>query len=216
MFNAVVVRKSASNVSYKVETVDESYLSKGDVLVKVLYSSINYKDMLALQYNGGVIRDYPMIPGIDFAGIVESSSNDKFKEGDNVLVTGYDVGVTHTGGFSEYAQVPGEWIVPVTVDNKQQFSFTISTNKKTVTVQELDYKVRNWLTNNKKLYEFDGSAYETGYIKFIEENKDSFWYDLFPKKDLVPFIPYKFVNIYGDNKTIDASSVKIEVHLTTT
>ncbi|HCY7642925.1 TPA: acryloyl-CoA reductase [Staphylococcus aureus] len=113
MFNAVVVRKSASNVSYKVETVDESYLSKGDVLVKVLYSSINYKDMLALQYNGGVIRDYPMIPGIDFAGIVESSSNDKFKEGDNVLVTGYDVGVTHTGGFSEYAQVPGEWIVPI-------------------------------------------------------------------------------------------------------
>lgn len=103
MFNAVVVRKSASNVSYKVETVDESYLSKGDVLVKVVYSSINYKDMLALQYNGGVIRDYPMIPGIDFAGIVESSSNDKFKEGDNVLVTGYDVGVTHTGGFSEYA-----------------------------------------------------------------------------------------------------------------
>ncbi|MBD1757710.1 acryloyl-CoA reductase, partial [Staphylococcus aureus] len=57
--------------------------------------------------------DYPMIPGIDFAGIVESSSNDKFKEGDNVLVTGYDVGVTHTGGFSEYAQVPGEWIVPI-------------------------------------------------------------------------------------------------------
>ncbi|HAZ5025791.1 TPA: acryloyl-CoA reductase, partial [Staphylococcus aureus] len=113
MFNAVVVRKSASNVSYKVETVDESYLSKGDVLVKVVYSSINYKDMLALQYNGGVIRDYPMIPGIDFAGIVESSSNDKFKEGDNVLVTGYDVGVTHTGGFSEYAQVPGEWIVPI-------------------------------------------------------------------------------------------------------
>nr|WP_324288504.1 hypothetical protein [Staphylococcus aureus] len=55
--------------------------------------------MLALQYKGGVIRDYPMIPGIDFAGIVESSSNDKFKEGDNVLVTGYDVGVTHTGGF---------------------------------------------------------------------------------------------------------------------
>ncbi|EUY17616.1 TPA: alcohol dehydrogenase catalytic domain-containing protein, partial [Staphylococcus aureus] len=106
MFNAVVVRKSASNVSYKVEKVDESHLSKGDVLVKVVYSSINYKDMLALQYKGGVIRDYPMIPGIDFAGIVESSSNDKFKEGDNVLVTGYDVGVTHTGGFSEYAQVP--------------------------------------------------------------------------------------------------------------
>ncbi|MCJ0941555.1 oxidoreductase [Mammaliicoccus sciuri] len=113
MFNALVVRKSESSVNYKVETVDESHLSKGDVLVKVEYSSINYKDMLGLQYKGGVIRDYPMIPGIDFAGIVESSANDKFKEGDNVLVTGYDVGMTHTGGFSEYAQVPGEWIVPL-------------------------------------------------------------------------------------------------------
>ncbi|MGC9673441.1 oxidoreductase [Staphylococcus haemolyticus] len=113
MFNALVVRKSESNVSYKVETVDESHLSKGDVLVKVEYSSINYKDMLGLQYKGGVIRDYPMIPGIDFAGIVESSSNEKFKEGDNVLVTGYDVGMTHTGGFSEYARVPGEWVIPL-------------------------------------------------------------------------------------------------------
>ena len=76
-------------------------------------------------------------------------------------------------------------IVPVTVDNKQQFSLQL-VQIKTVTVQELDYKVRNWLTNNKKLYEFDGSAYETGYIKFIEENKDSFWYDLFPKRIWFP------------------------------
>ncbi|MDG0844338.1 oxidoreductase [Staphylococcus equorum] len=113
MFNALVVKNSKSNVSYKVETVDESHLSEGDVLVKVEYSSINYKDMLGLQYKGGVIRDYPMIPGIDFSGIVESSSNEKFKEGDNVLVTGYDVGMTHTGGFSEYARVPGEWIIPL-------------------------------------------------------------------------------------------------------
>ena len=71
------------------------------------------------------------------------------------------------------------------------------------------------MTNNKKLYEFDGSAYETGYIKFIEENKDSFGTICF-LKGFGSFIPYKFVNIYGDNKTIDASSVKIEVHLTTT
>lgn len=113
MFNALVVRKDESNVSYELESVDEFHLSKGDVLVKVEYSSINYKDMLGLQYKGGVIRDYPMIPGIDFAGIVESSSNDKFKEGDSVLVTGYDVGMTHTGGFSEYARVPGEWIIPL-------------------------------------------------------------------------------------------------------
>ncbi|CAC8080343.1 TPA: exotoxin [Staphylococcus aureus] len=175
------------------------------------------------------VSDYKKNKGT--MGNVESLYKDKAVIAENVKNTRQFLGhdLIFPIPYSEYKEVKSEFInkktadsiskniiVPVTVDNKQQFSFTISTNKKTVTVQELDYKVRNWLTNNKKLYEFDGSAYETGYIKFIEENKDSFWYDLFPKKDLVPFIPYKFVNIYGDNKTIDASSVKIEVHLTTT
>ncbi|PNZ34304.1 exotoxin beta-grasp domain-containing protein [Staphylococcus lutrae] len=106
-------------------------------------------------------------------------------------------------------------VVSATVDNRQKFSFIINTNKVNVTVQELDYKVRNWLTREKKLYERDGSAFETGYIKFIEKDHESFWYDLFPNKDLVPFIPYKFINIYGDNKTVDSSAIRIEVHLTT-
>lgn len=69
--------------------------------------------MLALQYKGGVIKDYPMIPGIDFVGTVESSVNEKFIKGDQVLVTGYDTGMTHTSRFSEYAQVPSDWIIPL-------------------------------------------------------------------------------------------------------
>jgi acrylyl-CoA reductase (NADPH) len=113
MFNALVVRKKGSEVNYKIESIDKTFLSEGDVLVKIEYSSLNYKDMLALQYKGGVIKDYPMIPGIDFVGTVESSVNEKFIKGDQVLVTGYDTGMTHTGGFSEYAQVPSDWIIPL-------------------------------------------------------------------------------------------------------
>ncbi|HGH0803144.1 exotoxin [Staphylococcus pseudintermedius] len=106
-------------------------------------------------------------------------------------------------------------VVPVSVNENVSFSFTINTDKRLVTAQELDYKVRNWLTKYKNLYEFNGSAYETGYVKFIEKNDDSFWYDMFPKKELVPFIPYKFLSIYGDNKVLESDNIKIEVHLTT-
>ncbi|MBS3496218.1 staphylococcal enterotoxin type G, partial [Staphylococcus aureus] len=81
--------------------------------------------------------------------------------------------------------------VQVTIDNRQSLGFTITTNKNMVTIQELDYKARHWLTKEKKLYEFDGSAFESGYIKFTEKNNTSFWFDLFPKKELVPFVPYK-------------------------
>ncbi|MGT2398328.1 exotoxin beta-grasp domain-containing protein [Staphylococcus aureus] len=106
-------------------------------------------------------------------------------------------------------------IVPVTVDNKQQFSFTISTNKKTVTVEELDYKVRNWLTNNKKLYELMGRHMRRVISNLLKKIKIVFGTICFLKRI---WFPLYLINlyIYGDNKTIDASSVKIEVHLTTT
>ncbi|OJG92621.1 alcohol dehydrogenase, zinc-containing [Enterococcus silesiacus] len=88
-------------------------MSEGDVLIEIAYSSVNYKDSLAAKQNGGVIRDYPMIPGIDLSGTVVTSKDQHFKEGQNVLVTGYGLGVTHTGGFAEFARVPGAWLVPL-------------------------------------------------------------------------------------------------------
>lgn len=80
-----------------------------------------------------------------------------------------------------------------------------------VIIQELDYKVRYWFIKEKKLYEFDGFVFEFGYIKFIEKNNISFWFDLFFKKELVFFVLYKFLNIYGDNKVVDFKSIKMEV-----
>jgi NADPH2:quinone reductase len=91
--------------------VDE--LSPGDVVIKAAYSSVNYKDALAATGAGKIIRRFPVIGGIDVAGTVASSANASLREGQPVLVTGYDLGVGHDGGYSEYVRVPSEWVVPV-------------------------------------------------------------------------------------------------------
>ena len=96
-----------SNV--KERTLDD--LPEGDVLIKVLFSSLNYKDALSASGNKGVSRNYPHSPGIDAAGIVEESNSDKFSLGDEVIVTWYDLGMNTSGGFSEYIRVPKEWII---------------------------------------------------------------------------------------------------------
>lgn len=103
-FKAIVVRQENDEVTHELEEVTLENLSEGEVLVEVEYSSVNYKDMLAFQTKGGVIRDYPMIPGIDMAGTVVSSEDDEFTEGDAVLINSTDLGVKKTGGYSEYAR----------------------------------------------------------------------------------------------------------------
>lgn len=110
-FKALVVREENGQVSHSIEKITTEMLSEGNVMIKVAYSSVNYKDMLAVQTKGGVINKYPMIPGIDLSGTVVSSDNSKFKEGQNVIVTGFQTGMTHTGGYSEYVRVPSEWVV---------------------------------------------------------------------------------------------------------
>lgn len=110
-FKALVVREENNQVTYDVELITNTMLSQGDVLIKVAYSSVNYKDMLGVQTNGGVIRKYPMIPGIDLSGTIVSSESSEFEVGQKVIVTGFDTGMTHTGGYSEYARVPAKWVV---------------------------------------------------------------------------------------------------------
>ena len=95
--------------SIKERSLDD--LPDGNVLIKVLFSSLNYKDALSASGNKGVSRNYPHSPGIDAAGIVEDSDSDEFFKGDEVIVTGYDLGMNTSGGFSEYIRVPKEWII---------------------------------------------------------------------------------------------------------
>ncbi|MBP2100585.1 acrylyl-CoA reductase family protein [Enterococcus rivorum] len=112
-FLALVVKNTDEDVVSTIESVTLNDLSAGEVLIKVSYSSVNFKDSLAVSKNGGVIRDYPMVPGIDLSGVVVESEDSRYHKGQKVLVTGYGLGVSHTGGFSEFAQVPGDWIVPL-------------------------------------------------------------------------------------------------------
>ena len=89
-----------------------SSLPQGDVFIQVHYSSLNYKDALSATGNKGVTRTYPHTPGIDAAGVVVSSKDATIKAGDQVIVTGYDLGMNTSGGFGEYIRVPASWIVP--------------------------------------------------------------------------------------------------------
>lgn len=92
-------------------TMDD--LDPGEVVIRSVYSGVNYKDALAATGAGKVIRRFPCVGGIDIAGVVESSVDERFKAGDSVLVTGYDMGVAHDGGFSEFVRVPADWVVPL-------------------------------------------------------------------------------------------------------
>jgi len=91
-------------------------LSAGDVLIKASYSSVNYKDALAATGTGKILRRFPLIGGIDVAGVVASSADSRFRAGDEVLVTGYDLGVASDGGYAGYVQVPAGWVVPMPHD----------------------------------------------------------------------------------------------------
>jgi acrylyl-CoA reductase (NADPH) len=92
---------------------DEGDLMDGDVTVRVSHSSLNYKDGLAITGKAPVVRRFPMIPGVDFAGVVETSAHPSFKPGDPVLLTGWGVGETHLGGYAERARVDGDWLTPL-------------------------------------------------------------------------------------------------------
>lgn len=111
-YKAMVVSETDNGeFSRDIVTQDIASLPSGEVLINVKYSSLNYKDALSATGNRGVTKNYPHTPGIDAAGIVVESTNSKFHAGDQVFVTGYDLGMNTSGGFSEYIRVPGDWIV---------------------------------------------------------------------------------------------------------
>ena len=112
MFNALVLNKiEDEKASGKVEAIETSNLPDGDVLINIDYSTINYKDALAITSSSPIIKNYAMVPGIDFAGTVEETSNNNFKTGDKVILNGYGVGEKHWGGMSQKARVNGNWLV---------------------------------------------------------------------------------------------------------
>ena len=120
-FKAVIINKDGENFTREVKEIDKSYLKHGNVLVKIDYSSLNYKDGMILKNGVSLVNEYPLVPGIDFAGIVEESDSKKFKKGDKVILTGWRVGEIYYGGYSQYAKVQDDFLVkmPSNLDSKK-------------------------------------------------------------------------------------------------
>lgn len=113
MFNALVLKQEDKRTLAAVEQIDETQLPEGEVLIAVDYSSLNYKDGLAITGKGRIIRNFPMVPGIDLAGKVISSDDSRYQEGDEVVLTGWGVGENHWGGMAEKANLKADWLVPL-------------------------------------------------------------------------------------------------------
>ena len=113
MFKAIVIDKPGDDQVASFEEITEAQLPEGDVLVDVAYSTLNYKDALAITGSAPIVRSYPLTPGIDFSGVVAESAHPDFKAGDRVVLNGWGVGEKHSGGLAERARVKGDWLVPL-------------------------------------------------------------------------------------------------------
>ena len=120
-FKALILNQVGENFTREVKLIDKSFLKHGDVVIKVEYSGLNYKDALILKNGARLVKEFPHIPGIDFSGVVEQSDNKKFKAGDEVILTGWRVGEIYFGGYSQYAKVNGDFLVkkPKSLSSKQ-------------------------------------------------------------------------------------------------
>jgi alcohol dehydrogenase/acrylyl-CoA reductase (NADPH) len=120
-FKALVINQEGESFSREIKSIEKSFLKHGDVLVKVDYSGLNFKDALILKNGARLVKEFPHIPGIDFSGTVEESQNDKFKSGDEIILTGWRVGEIFYGGYSQYAKVNGDFLVkkPKELNSKQ-------------------------------------------------------------------------------------------------
>jgi acrylyl-CoA reductase (NADPH) len=124
---AILINKDDSGYSAQMSQIEEQQLPEGDVLIQVDYSTLNYKDSLAITGASPVVRNFPMVPGIDFAGTVEHSDHADFKAGDQVLLNGFGVGEGHWGGLAQKARVKGDWLVPLPTAFTPKQAMTIGT-----------------------------------------------------------------------------------------
>ncbi len=120
-FKAIVLNHSDSNFSREIKTLSKDFIKEGDVLVKIDYSDLNFKDAMILKNGGKLIKEFPRIPGIDFSGKVEESNTDEFKKGDLVILTGSRVGEIYHGGYSQFAKVKKDFLIkkPENISTKQ-------------------------------------------------------------------------------------------------
>lgn len=127
MFKGILIEKDDAGYRAAIKDIDEAQLPDGDVTVRVSHSTLNYKDGLAITGKGPVVRRFPMVPGIDLVGAVESSSHPDYKPGDQVVLNGWGVGEVHWGGLAQKARLKGDWLVPLPERFSPQQAMAIGT-----------------------------------------------------------------------------------------
>ncbi|WP_298197474.1 MDR family oxidoreductase [Novosphingobium sp.] len=127
MFNAILIEKPETRQTVSLQSLDESRLPEGDVTIDVAFSTLNFKDGLAITGSSPVVRKFPMVPGIDLAGTVRSSEHADWKPGDKVVLNGWGVGETHWGGLAQVARLKGDWLVPLPAAFTERQAMAIGT-----------------------------------------------------------------------------------------
>jgi len=172
-FKALVINQSANDFTRGIKNLDKKFLKHGDVLVKVDYSGLNYKDALILKNGGKLVKEFPHIPGIDFSGTVAESKNNNFKVGDEVILTGWRVGELFYGGYSQYAKVNSDFLVkkPNSLTTKQ--SMILGTAGFTALMCSFAIKAREELLLGEKVNEVivSGASGGVGSIAVMVLNK---------------------------------------------
>ena len=150
-FKALVLNQDGETFSREVKSVDKSFLKHGDVTVKVDYSDLNFKDGMILKNGGRLVKEFPHIPGIDFSGTVIESENDKFREGDEIILTGFRVGEIYYGGYSQIAKVDGNFLVKRPKDLSSKQSMMLGTAGFTSLMSAFAIKAREELLLGAKV-----------------------------------------------------------------
>ena len=150
-FKAIVIDNQNEKFTRDIRELDINSLKDGNVLVKVEYSSLNYKDALILNDGGRIVKKYPFVPGIDFSGTVEESQDKKFKKDDKVILTGFRVGEVYYGGFSQYAKVSSEYLVKLPKDLTTKTSMMLGTAGLTALLCAFAVKAKEELLMGEKV-----------------------------------------------------------------
>lgn len=127
MFKAILIDKDTTGYHARLDSLDDAQLPAGEVTIRVEYSTLNYKDALAITGKSPVVRSFPMVPGIDLAGVVEDSCHPQFKVGDAVLLNGWGVGEKHWGGLAQKARLQGDWLIPLPAGFSSREAMAIGT-----------------------------------------------------------------------------------------
>ncbi len=177
-FKALVVNQEGENFTREVKSIDKSFLKHGDVLVQVDYSDLNYKDALILNNGAKLVKEFPHIPGIDFAGTVLESDNSKFVKGDEVILTGWRVGEIYFGGYSQLAKVNGDYLVKKPKDITSKQAMILGTAGLTALLCSFAIKAREELLLGEKVKDVlvTGASGGVGSIAVMILNK--FGYDV--------------------------------------